>query len=88
MGRAQELILSGRIVLGTEAKEIGLVQICTPAEQLMPAAMELARGMAEADPAVLTLARRALYEGPELDFEAAMRNEQALSAALRQKRSD
>lgn len=88
MGRAQELILSGRIVLGAEAKEIGLVQICTPAEQLMPAAMELARGMAEADPAVLTLARRALYEGPELDFEAAMRNEQALSAALRQKRSD
>lgn len=87
MGRAQELILSGRIMLGLEAAEIGLVQQCVPRDQVMNSAMTIARAVAEADPSVLALARRALYEGGGSSFEEALANEQKLSAQLRKERS-
>ena len=88
MARAQELILTGRIVLGQEACDLGLVQYCVPSDEVMSKAMNLARQMAEADPTLLALARKALHEGPALSLAEAMANEQALSAQLRQARSD
>jgi 2-(1,2-epoxy-1,2-dihydrophenyl)acetyl-CoA isomerase len=88
MARAQELILTGRIVLGQEACDLGLVQYSVPSDSVMSTAMDLARQMAEADPTLLALARKALHEGPALSLAEAMANEQALSAQLRQARSD
>ena len=87
MARAQELILTGRIVLGQEACDLGLVQASVPRDQVMPTALEIARQMAEADPALIALARKALHDGPGLSLEEAMRNEQALSQQLRDSRN-
>ena len=86
MARAQELVLTGRIVLGQEACELGLVQYSVPRGEVMPTAMNLARQMAEADPTLLALARKALQEGPLLSLEEAMSNEQKLSRQLRESR--
>lgn len=86
MARAQELILTGRIVLGQEACDLGLVQYSVPREEVIRTAMNLARQMAEADPSVLALARKALQEGPLLSLEEAMSNEQKLSRQLRESR--
>jgi enoyl-CoA hydratase/carnithine racemase len=87
MARAQELVLSARIVLGEEAAAIGLVNRSLPADAVLPAALELARTMAGHDPAVLAAAKQALYEGAALDLPGAMQNEQRHSAALRARRS-
>lgn len=46
-GRASELMLSGRTVLGREALEIGLVDRVTSQDDLLPTAHEVARGMGE-----------------------------------------
>ena len=86
MARAQELILTGRIVLGQEACDLGLVQYSVPRGDVIRTAMNLARQMAEADPSVLALARKALQEGPLLSLEEAMSNEQKLSRQLRESR--
>jgi 2-(1,2-epoxy-1,2-dihydrophenyl)acetyl-CoA isomerase len=86
MARAQELILTGRIVLGQEACDLGLVQYSVPRGDVIRTAMNLARQMAEADPTLLALSRKALQEGPLLSLEEAMSNEQKLSRQLRESR--
>ncbi|MEE3327414.1 MAG: enoyl-CoA hydratase-related protein [Myxococcota bacterium] len=87
MARAQELILTGRIVLGQEACDLGLVQYSVPRDEVMRTAVNLARHMAEADPTLLALARKALHDGPRLSLEEAMGNEQKLSQQLRESRN-
>jgi enoyl-CoA hydratase/carnithine racemase len=82
-GRAKELVLTGRVILGPEAAEIGLVDRCVSDAQLMQEVREIASMMAACEPRVLALAKRALDEGAALDLAAAMLNEQALSAKLR-----
>ena len=82
MGKAMELVLGARILLGPEAEAIGLVQHSVPGPELMERAREIAHAMAALDPAVLAAARKGLREGPELSLAEAMKNEQSLSAAL------
>ena len=86
MGKALELVLGAEIIRGEEAARIGLAQYSLPAEHLMKRAREIAEGMAAMDPAVLAAARQALREGPGLSLADAMKNEQALSAGLRERR--
>lgn len=45
-GRARDLLLSGRVVRGEEAAEIGLVDFVVPAEELREAALAYARDVA------------------------------------------
>jgi len=45
--KARELMFSGRIVSGAEAAELGLANRCVPDDQLMNAAIEMARGFLE-----------------------------------------
>jgi enoyl-CoA hydratase/carnithine racemase len=87
MGKAQELLLTARVILAEEAHEIGLVNAVVPGETLMSTAREMALQMAACDPDVLTFARRLLHEGAGLDMADAMQNEQARSAALRELRA-
>ena len=83
MGRAQELVLTARVIPATEAAEIGLVNRAVPADSLASEARAMARMMAECPPAVLAVAKRALHFGAGATMEQAMRNEEAQSAALR-----
>ena len=47
LGRAKEMMFSGRVVGGREAVEIGLAVKCVPDAELMPAVNAMARGFLE-----------------------------------------
>jgi methylglutaconyl-CoA hydratase len=58
--RTRDLLLTGRIIDGAEAKEFGLVSEVVPAEHLLDRAHELAAELIEASPASLSRAKRLL----------------------------
>jgi enoyl-CoA hydratase/carnithine racemase len=83
MARAQELVLTAKIIRAEEALEIGLVNQVVPAGEVLAAAREMAGQMTQCDPAVLAAAKRALYYGASASMAEAMKNEQESSAELR-----
>ena len=59
---AADLLLTGRTFRGTEAVTLGLVSRALPADEVLPAAMEIAEDMARAvSPASLALSKRLLW---------------------------
>jgi enoyl-CoA hydratase/carnithine racemase len=62
LGRAKELILTGRPVRAAEAERIGLVTRVVPAERLATEAVDLAAGLAAGPTLALGLAKQALNE--------------------------
>jgi enoyl-CoA hydratase/carnithine racemase len=59
LSRALDWACSGRTFLGTEAKEAGLVSALHPAEDVLPAAMEMAREYADwASPVAVAVTRQ------------------------------
>lgn len=70
-GRALELILSGATIDAAEAWRIGLVNKVVPKNQLLEAAMDLARKLAARSPVALELSKKAVYKGSETDFHTA-----------------
>ncbi len=86
MARAQELILTGRKILGGEAASIGLVNESAAKAEVLPRAIEIAKEMAEIDPTVLAYAKRALHFGASHSMAESMENEQSQSAALKAER--
>jgi len=87
MAKAQELVLSARVILAEEAREIGLVNALAPADELMQAARDMAYEIAAHAPEVIARAKRALHFGASHDAAEAMQNEQRLSAELRRLRT-
>jgi enoyl-CoA hydratase/carnithine racemase len=70
VSRAMELLLSGRIFSGAEGAEMGLFSRALPAEEVLPAAQELARDLAANTSAVSVAATKALvYHGLGQDRE-------------------
>lgn len=64
MGHAADLLLTGRMVSGIEAAAMGLASRSLPAEQVLPAALEIARNIAtEAAPLSVAISKRLLWEG-------------------------
>lgn len=61
-GVAADLLLTGRTIDGVEAGRIGLATRVLPAEEVLPAALELARDVAtNASPAALALSKQLLW---------------------------
>ena len=85
MARAQELVLSARVILAEEAAAIGLVNRCVPAASLLDEARAMAAAMAECPAPVLAAAKQALYYGADATMAEAMANEQEQSARLRKR---
>ena len=83
MARAQELVLTGKKILGSEAAEIGLANKAVPREDVLSEARGMAEKMAEVDPLVLSFAKRALHFGAGHSMAEAMKNEQNESAAMK-----
>jgi 2-(1,2-epoxy-1,2-dihydrophenyl)acetyl-CoA isomerase len=65
MGHANalEFLLTGKIVMGAEAKQLGLVSQVVPGEELMKAAQDLAAQMAQYPVMALALTKKLVYRG-------------------------
>lgn len=64
LGRAAELLLSGRTILGREAAEMGVVNRAMPGDEVLPAALELANDIAvNTAPASVAISKRLMWEG-------------------------
>jgi 2-(1,2-epoxy-1,2-dihydrophenyl)acetyl-CoA isomerase len=87
LGRAQELVLTSRVIEAPEALAIGLVNRVVPGESLLAAARETAALIVTCDPDSLAIAKRALHAGADLDMAGAMENERAANAELRERKA-
>ena len=86
MAKAQELVLTAKKILGTEAAAIGLVNQAVAAEEVLPVARAMALEIAQLEAPVLEYAKRALHFGAAHSMAASMKNEQNQSAALKKVR--
>ncbi len=69
LGRALELMLTGRRIFADEAERIGLItRACDPV-RLMPEALEFARELANRPPLAVSLIRRCIYEGMSMTLD-------------------
>jgi enoyl-CoA hydratase len=75
LGRALDLILTGREIDAAEAERIGLVNRVVPAGHALEAAVELARSIAAFPWTCVVNDRRSVYEGLGLGLEDALANE-------------
>src|SRR5215475_13483373 len=68
--RARDLLLTGRLVEATEARELGLVSEIVPADSLMARAEELSEHLIAASPSSLTRAKRLLTSAAAASVDA------------------
>lgn len=69
MGQAMRLILSGDMIPAAEAKEIGLVDLVFPPEELRAKTLELAQKIASKSPLTLKVAKEAMRTSEKLAIE-------------------
>ena len=67
--RAADLILSGTTIQGTEAAEIGLATRSVAANVIEPAVAEILEHLAKLSPAVLPIAKKAIYAWDSIHFD-------------------
>ena len=68
--RAADLFLTGRTFAAAEAVELGLANRALPTTEVLPAALDLARGIAvHTAPMSVALSKRLLWESPMLDAD-------------------
>ena len=72
LGRAKEMILTGRPIRAEEALQIGLVTKIVPQEQLMEAAYETAAMILSKGPLAVRLAKKAIAASLSADEESGM----------------
>lgn len=77
-GMAKQLIYTGRNIKADEALRIGLVNAVYPAEELMPAALKMASGIAKQAPIAVRNCKKAINEGLDMDMDAAIALEEKL----------
>jgi enoyl-CoA hydratase/carnithine racemase len=75
LAKALELTYTARIVKAKEALEIGLVNQAVPGEGLLATVREMASQIAALPPLALAVSKRALHQGAENDFDAAVQTE-------------
>ena len=75
LGRAMDLILTGRPVTAQEAWSMGLVSRVVPEGQALRAALDLARELAALPQTCMRSDRRSMLESLDLEMQEAMENE-------------
>jgi len=73
--KAMELLLTGRMVLADEAREMGLVNSVVPADELEKTANELAATIAKVSPVVARMIKASVYSGSVSTLEDTLENE-------------
>ena len=84
LGRALDMVLTGKRVTATEARDIGLANRVVPRDTLLTAAKTLAYTLAQYDPMALTLAKRAIRQGADLSLAEGLQLEKRLFTRLAQ----
>lgn len=80
---ASELLLSGRTFSGREAVELGVAGKALPADEVLPAALELARDIAtNTAPVSVALTKKLLWEGMTCSVEEMRQVEEPLFAEV------
>ena len=82
MGRALDLVLTGRWIDADEAARLGLVTQVVPRSQLDAAALALARRLARLDPRLVVAARRCVRAAHDLRLDAGLALERRLGLGL------
>lgn len=80
IGKARELIFTGKMIKAQEAKEIGLVNEVTSVEELMDQAMDMAASIVKNAPAAVRYSKKAINQGAETDINTGIKIENALFA--------
>ncbi|WP_224449657.1 enoyl-CoA hydratase/isomerase family protein [Haloprofundus salilacus] len=81
-GQARKLVLSGELVSGAEAAEIGLVEEAHPADELDERVADLAGKMASKSPLALARAKQALQAATRMELDAGLDYESELFVGL------
>lgn len=81
--RAADLLLTGRLIMGTEAAEMGLASQALPTEEVLPAAMMIARDIAEnVAPVSVALAKQLMWSGLTVGIDEMMSTEGRILPSL------
>ena len=75
LGRALELILTGRLIDAAEAKQMGLVNEIVPPGKAIERAIEIGKQLAAFPQVAMLNDRRSVYEGLGLSLHDALKNE-------------
>lgn len=82
VGRALDMVLTGKRVAAQEAVRIGLVNRVVPRETLLTEAKALAYTLAEHDPRIVSLAKRAIRLGRDLSLAEGLALERRLFSLI------
>ncbi|MBW2508274.1 MAG: enoyl-CoA hydratase/isomerase family protein, partial [Deltaproteobacteria bacterium] len=78
---ASELLFTGRLIRGSEARRIGLVTHAEEADEVLPTAMQLARAIAGSAPQAVRQMKASIRRGLRWEIREAALEEAALQAA-------
>lgn len=87
LAKAQELVLTARIIPAEEAHAIGLVNQVVPDSELLPTARALAERIVACDPDALTIAKRGVQYGATHTMAEALVQEQEALGKLQAARA-
>lgn len=86
---ALDLLLSSRVVLGSEAVDIGMVHRCVPADQLLDTAQDYARDIAlHCSPLAVATAKAQVYRDWQRDLSQSRTDSRNLVGQLKKASSD
>ena len=81
--RAADLLLTGRLIMGTEAAEMGLASRAVPTDQVLAVATEMARDIAlNVSPVSAALAKKLMWEGMNTSVDTMIMTEGKLLPGL------
>ena len=80
VAKAKELLFSGRMIGAAEAERIGLVNAVYPAEELMDAALEMAKSFIKNAPVAIKYVKAAVDRGMQMDIDGGIALENELYA--------
>ena len=75
--KAKQLLLTGELISGEEAKQIGLADFCADAPDIARATEDFIAKLTDKSPIGLAYMKSLINESPELTFEAGLKKEHA-----------
>jgi len=82
LGRALDMVLTGKRVGAQEAVQIGLANRVVPRKALLTAAKALAYTLAQHDPRIVTLAKKAIRQGTDLSLAEGLKLERRIFSLI------